>query len=171
MLLGGIYDRAGGDVGLIRQNIASWFDNAMDRVSGAYKRDSMIWQFGISLVLAGLLNVNAMALAAGVWHHADLIAALPVTAKESNAAQALDLLAGDFPLGWGAQGAAPLASLASWALPGMLLGWAITAIATLFGAPFWFDTLSVITRLKGTGAAPAEPPPATASSHASAAPG
>ncbi len=36
------------------------------------------------------------------------------------------------------------------------LGWVITALATLFGAPFWFDTLQGITRLKGAGPSPAE---------------
>jgi len=33
----------------------------------------------------------------------------------------------------------------------------VTVIAVSFGAPFWFDALSKIARLRGTGA----PPPAT----------
>jgi hypothetical protein len=37
-----------------------------------------------------------------------------------------------------------------------LLGWLITATAALFGAPFWFDTLQSIIRLKGSGPSPAE---------------
>jgi len=37
-----------------------------------------------------------------------------------------------------------------------LLGWIITAAAALFGAPFWFDTLQSIIRLKGSGPSPAE---------------
>ena len=37
-----------------------------------------------------------------------------------------------------------------------LFVWLITAIATLFGAPFWFDALQQITRLKGSGPSPAE---------------
>jgi hypothetical protein len=36
------------------------------------------------------------------------------------------------------------------------LGWLVTAVATLFGAPFWFDALQKITRLKGSGPSPAE---------------
>ena len=36
------------------------------------------------------------------------------------------------------------------------LGWFITALAALFGAPFWFDTLRQIARLKGTGPSPSE---------------
>ena len=33
-------------------------------------------------------------------------------------------------------------------------GWAITAAATLFGAPFWYDALQRVVRLKGTGPEP-----------------
>jgi hypothetical protein len=37
-----------------------------------------------------------------------------------------------------------------------VLGWVITALATLFGAAFWFDALQQIIRLKGAGPSPAE---------------
>jgi hypothetical protein len=37
-----------------------------------------------------------------------------------------------------------------------ILGWLITAGATLFGAPFWYDTLQQFVRLKGAGPSPAE---------------
>ncbi len=37
-----------------------------------------------------------------------------------------------------------------------VLGWIITALASLFGAPFWFDTLQQVIRLKGSGPSPAE---------------
>jgi hypothetical protein len=40
-----------------------------------------------------------------------------------------------------------------WVMP---VGWLITAIATLFGAPFWFDSLQTVIRLKGTGPSPEE---------------
>jgi hypothetical protein len=37
-----------------------------------------------------------------------------------------------------------------------LFGWTVTAVAALFGAPFWFDTLQSIIRRKGSGPSPAE---------------
>jgi hypothetical protein len=37
-----------------------------------------------------------------------------------------------------------------------LLGWFITAVAALFGAPFWFDMLQSVVRLKGAGPSPDE---------------
>jgi hypothetical protein len=36
------------------------------------------------------------------------------------------------------------------------LGWLIAAFSTLFGAPFWFDLLQNVVRLKGTGPSPKE---------------
>ena len=35
-----------------------------------------------------------------------------------------------------------------------LVGWLITAFATLFGSPFWFDALQSVIRLKGAGPSP-----------------
>jgi hypothetical protein len=75
------------------------------------------------------------------------------------------------PIGWpsAGSGAAPSAADASasawmfffhhtpsdwdWTRIG---GWLITAFATVFGAPFWFDALQQIVRLKGSGPSPAE---------------
>ena len=37
-----------------------------------------------------------------------------------------------------------------------IIGWIITAFATLFGAPFWFDALQSVIRLKGAGPSPLE---------------
>lgn len=37
-----------------------------------------------------------------------------------------------------------------------VFGWLITALASLFGAPFWFDALQQIIRLKGAGPSPSE---------------
>jgi hypothetical protein len=39
---------------------------------------------------------------------------------------------------------------------GLLVGWLLTAVATLFGAPFWYDLLQQFVRLKGSGPSPAE---------------
>jgi hypothetical protein len=36
------------------------------------------------------------------------------------------------------------------------VGWLIVALSTLFGAPFWFDLLQTVIRLKGSGPSPQE---------------
>ena len=39
-----------------------------------------------------------------------------------------------------------------------LVGWAITAFAVLFGAPFWFEALSRLGSLRSAGTPPAQTP-------------
>jgi hypothetical protein len=56
---------------------------------------------------------------------------------------------------WDAPKASPLTST---------IGWIITAVSALFGAPFWFDTLQTLIRLKGAGPSPAEKQNKTAAS-------
>ena len=64
-----------------------------------------------------------------------------------------DLLNLDVPIGWTQD---EFRSLPSPAGAELFLGWLISAVATLFGAPFWFDALQQIVRLKGAGPSPAE---------------
>ena len=45
----------------------------------------------------------------------------------------------------------------AWSLLAKLIGLTLTAVAISFGAPFWFDTLSKLARLRNSGA----PPPAS----------
>lgn len=61
----------------------------------------------------------------------------------------------------------------------MVMGWLVTAVAVTLGAPFWFDTLSKLIKLRGSGAkaeteaqkpsAPIAPPAATAGAAGAAA--
>ena len=41
-----------------------------------------------------------------------------------------------------------------WSLVSKLIGLSLTAVAISFGAPFWFDTLSKVARLRNSGAPP-----------------
>ena len=96
------------------------------------------------------------------------------TSDETTAAALQNFKNANFPFGWDDQSfkkqrdflfALPKDYsrwLASWLL--LLLGWAATAVATLFGAPFWFDTLQRFVQLGGTGPKPAPAPPTTAPS-------
>lgn len=55
-----LFDDAENDVEKFKQNIEVWFNNAMVRVGGWYKRRSQIVIFGISVVTAVAMNVDAM---------------------------------------------------------------------------------------------------------------
>lgn len=54
---------ASGEVTRVRQQIQAWFDQAMERVSGTYKKKTQTIILCISLVLTGLLNADTIELA------------------------------------------------------------------------------------------------------------
>jgi hypothetical protein len=151
MLLG-MYDGAGQELGAFHQRIASWFDASMDRLSGAYKRRIQVCSFCIALGLAALLNVDAIALAKQLWVNPTISAIAASITDQDMLKTKLDLWSQSFPIGW----TLPKTVAGPWTWPAMGLGWLPTATATLFGAPFWFDTLQRFVQLRGTGTAPGE---------------
>src|SRR5271156_5614312 len=152
-LLKGIVDQTAGDLGKMRTELAAWFDNSMDRIGGVYKRKTQAWSFAIALVIAMSLNVSAIGIGDALWLQPMLARTLGPT-QNLNPAGSLSLLEGlGFPIGWSDLA---LKNLESWNGLQMLAGWLITAVATLFGAPFWFDMLEQFVRLKGSGPSPAE---------------
>jgi hypothetical protein len=54
---------ASGEVTKVRQEIQAWFDQAMERVSGTYKKKTQTIILCISVVLTGLLNADTIELA------------------------------------------------------------------------------------------------------------
>lgn len=53
-------DHCGGDLEKLRLNIQAWFDGTMDRAAGWYKRRTQTMLFVLGLVMAGVLNVDAL---------------------------------------------------------------------------------------------------------------
>jgi hypothetical protein len=152
-LLNGIFDRTAGNLVKMRDELAAWFDNSMDRVGGVYKRKTQIWSFSIALIIAVALNVSSIAVGKALWLQPMLARTLGPTPNmtPTNALTLLESLG--FPIGWSQ---AALKDLGGWNGLEMFAGWIITAAATLFGAPFWFDLLEQFVRLKGSGPSPAE---------------
>jgi hypothetical protein len=149
-MLNGIVARAGADIDRVRTGIADWFDNAMDRVSGVYKRKTQLWALAIALVLVILLNVDTIKIAQALWDQPMLVKDLPPAATGENAQQALQQLQSlGLPFGWDQQAVSYFQSGVNWLF--VIFGWLITAVATLFGAPFWFDTLQRFVQLRGAG--------------------
>jgi len=152
-LLNGIFDQTAGNLGKMRDSLAAWFDNSMDRVGGVYKRKTQIWSFSIALIIAMALNVSSIGVGKALWLRpmmAKTIGPMPGMTP----ADAITLIGNlGFPIGWSD---AAVKDLGSWSGLEMLAGFLITAAATLFGAPFWFDMLEQFVRLKGSGPSPAE---------------
>jgi hypothetical protein len=158
-----LYRKAGKDVDAFRDEIAAWFDAAMDRLSGVYSRYVKAISFVVALVLAGLLNVDAIHVADTLWERpalAERLAKLdlPIVDKthpETEATQLLKQIEGVAPLlewnGFGNDERRHGLGIAF-----MILGWVVVAGAALFGAPFWFDVLQRFVQLRGTGPSPDE---------------
>jgi hypothetical protein len=180
-LLGGIVTRSAGDIGRVKVEVANWFDNGMDRLSGRFKRRTQVMTFVIALVTAFVVNLDTIRVGTLLWEQPalaeklKLISVKPsdptsvdqVIATGQQAIAAIDgMVQNGLPVGWppghfldiqdrpGHWQAFWVASPSIWYRS--VLGWFITAVAALFGAPFWFDTLQSIVRLKGSGPSPAE---------------
>jgi hypothetical protein len=55
-----------------RVNLESWFNDAMDRLSGTYKRRAQFIAFLIGFILALILNVDSINVAASLWREPTL---------------------------------------------------------------------------------------------------
>jgi hypothetical protein len=159
---------ATGDLERFRGNLERWFDDAMDRVSGFYKRKVQLALLAYAILVTAALNIDSVAFATRLWTD-DLVRSAAVAAAERQQQQGQDPSATrlleevrglDLPLGWSAADPLrdPPSGLAGWLLK--LLGLAVTVLALTLGAPFWFDLLSRVARLRSTGP---PPPPASAS--------
>jgi hypothetical protein len=98
-----------------RGNVETWFNDSMDRVSGAFKRYSQMVALLIGLVVALLLNVDSIDLTLYLWREPAVRQALaqnaaqfeiPQDQLETDPEQALQNLREQFaglslPIGWG----------------------------------------------------------------------
>jgi hypothetical protein len=155
---------AQGDAVAFRRNTEQWYDDQMERVSGWYKRrvQKVLWI--LAIVIALTLNADALQIAKRLWVEPSVRSALVQQARaQKDAPDKLGTI--PVPLGWhlatarnDPQGFPFYERWSSlWAVLSKLIGLSITAVAITFGAPFWFDTLSKLARLRNSGA----PPPAS----------
>ncbi|MFC5459817.1 hypothetical protein [Massilia niabensis] len=155
LALQALHARAGGDLERFQRSVASWFDNAMQRVSGNYKRRQLLISFLLSLLLAILFNIDSIALFRALWQQPQLAAHIGAVPGALDAQTLQQLLA--LPVGW-----ASFPPVLNSAFALQAAGWFVTAATTLFGAPFWFDLLQRAVQLRSTGTRPndADHPPA-----------
>ena len=176
-----LIDTANGDITVARTNIDSWFNDAMERVSGLYKRRVQLLTAGIGLLLCASLNADSLMIADMLYRNSIVRQAIVTAATESvrttgSTADALATLTtvvtaldrSDttmLPIGWvayaGAKPAATALNFDARELPSDLRGWAakimgfvLTLVALSLGAPFWFNVLGGVVKLRLDG----EPP-------------
>lgn len=142
---------AGGTLEGFRAQVEHAFDDAMERASGWYKRKVQIVVLVLAVVVAIGLNVDTLRVATRLWNEDPIRTAVAAKASERqprDAARTLEELDQlQLPVGWGAGNAPDDVGDAVSRIP----GWLLTIAALTLGAPFWFDLLSRLARLRGSG--------------------
>lgn len=182
-----LIDAAEGNADAAQHNIEAWFNDAMQRLSGWYKRRTQWVIVGLGALVAIVFNADTFGMANALWRNdAQHTVAIAVAERQieqgmpSNGAidaqggqEILDRIAAlQIPFGYSAVSRTTGQPL-SWfseewwkenlgndagAVVTRVLGWAVTAVAISFGAPFWFDLLNKLINLRNTGTPPPSPP-------------
>jgi hypothetical protein len=156
-----------GDATAIKAGLESWFDDTMARLEGSYKRWAQIWLFVVALALVIGANASAYRMADVLYRDPAVRSAVTQSAtatatagqssdpatitdnldKVADTVSSLDSLG--LPVGWH-----------HWNQPGgtwaTILGWLVTALLVMLGAPFWFGVLTKLVSLRSTGERPSK---------------
>lgn len=161
-------DMAHGDLLQAQKNIEAWFDSSMERVTGWYKRSTQTMLLLIGLVVAVVGNIDVIRIADHLYRNGPARAALVEQAQKAAgddqllkrmdyAAAKAELEGLALPIGWdGSQQLSQTARNAQADKAGFsglvshVPGWLLTALATMLGAPFWFDILSRVMTVRAT---------------------
>ncbi|WP_152562603.1 hypothetical protein [Caballeronia grimmiae] len=161
-------DTANDDLAKARENLERWYDSAMDRVSGRYRRSTQWVLFWIGLAISVGFNIDTLTLADYLYRNETqrgaIVAQAGSIAKDELGKPAnfddvkaqIDSLR--LPVGWDFvfnENEPPTSTRKSfWSeYHGYFmkpLGWLLTAFAVTLGAPFWFDVLNKIMIIRST---------------------
>jgi hypothetical protein len=144
--LQGLYGRAR-DLQHFQEMLAGWFDTAMERMSGSYKRRQLLISLLLALLIAILFNIDSIHLFRTLCQQPALAAHLHDAPGSLDPATFDALMA--LPIGWTRFPPVPGPDFAL-----QVAGWIVTASTALFGAPFWFDVMQRIVRMRASGARP-----------------
>lgn len=172
----GLDHLTGGDLTKLRRELERWYDGAMDRASGWYKRNTHARLFWLGMGVALLLNVNSVMLAQHLAtdpQSRELANQLAASVAQGGPDVSRDKLNQyedqldqiGLPIGWDTpavrriEGSFPtrpetpgVLYWLNWlgALLALILGYAITGLAVTLGAPFWFDLLNKFMVIRST---------------------
>ena len=173
----------------MQQHIEIWFNNAMERVSGWYKRRVQAWTIAIAIVLTVGLNVDSVLIARRLARDSALRSVIVAQAEQlvqqPPAAVFVTTAPGIAPSPTVVQDTGARVQMLQDRIQdlktvGIPLGWPdpdgaprnvswfllkvmgllLTAGAASLGAPFWFDVLNRFMSIRSTGKAPEESPKA-----------
>ena len=156
----------------VRESIENWFDDAMQRVSGWYKRKIQLIILILALGVTVLFNADTFMIANSLFRD-DILRNAVVSAVEDAVKKPVEenketpltkmkqlqeeLEQFSLPVGW-SMAAGDFRGIprgvGSWVTK--VFGLLFTAIAVSLGAPFWFDVLNKIVNLRSSGDRPAK---------------
>jgi hypothetical protein len=155
---------AQGDMLAARTGVEAWYDAAMERVSGIYKRNTQWIILGIGAIVTVVLGADTIGVATALSQEQGVRAALTGAAQSSSGTGLEDALNTlqqvSFPVGW----TFPPQTLFGWSLK--VAGLLITTLAVSLGAPFWFDLFKLFMNPRQTGPVPATTAPRAADTQA-----
>lgn len=172
-----LIQRSNRQLEMAQNSIEGWFNDAMDRVSGWYKRRTQIWTLIIALALTLVANADTIHIARQLWTDPVLRAAVveeaKVRAQKPRPTISVEYKDEDDPTNptvtrnEGNQLSDKerdlLGQLLGWhdpirdsLRPQVLLGWLLTVLALSLGAPFWFDLLNKFMNVRFAGKSPDE---------------
>jgi hypothetical protein len=160
-----------------QQALEAWFNDAMDRVSGWYKRRTQLWTLIVALLITVFSNADTVGIARRLWTDPVLRSAVveeaKVRAQKPRPTVSVEYADEDDPTnptvtrneGNQLSGTEQqlLGELLGWhgpvrdsLRPEVFLGWLLTVLALSMGAPFWFDLLNKVMNVRSAGKSPTE---------------
>lgn len=173
-----IHSESYGNLESFKERLERWFENAMERNAGTFKKNAQKSVLVFSLIVTAALNVDSIKLIKYFYENpAEAARVADATEKMINdpkTKQALDSIDSQsvksliqsvntniadlkrlkLPMGWdGFTWRDFICSTRGWQSVS-IIGWLITAIAVSLGAPFWYDTLNKLVDLRSAGKKP-----------------
>lgn len=145
-----------GELERFKNDLGNWFDQAMLRISGIYKKHTQKALLLISFVVVFIFNVDSIALSKYFHDNPAQRKAMVEKIDRLVTDSFADMESYQLPLGWETE-VFPRHKSSS----GKLI-WILSKISGLFlstllisiGAPFWYDVLNKLVRLRSAGALP-----------------
>ena len=148
----------------IHQRIETWFDEAMERTAARYQRFAQVITCAIAFTVCVAVNADSLRVAQVLWSspsvRAHVVARAASTPRPQHVLSRIEIedQIGSL-LGWSddlreshldLNGWTGWGTLLRWCISHRLAGWLLTTVAVSLGAPFWFDTLNRVVRLRMT---------------------
>ncbi len=160
----------------LKSEIQIWFDRSMDRASGVYIRNTKGVLFLIGFLMALIINADTFHMASRLTTDSTLRNALaenaaltanikcPSNQSDTTAGNQLECLRTQvdqsLPLPIGRDTAnlsQQVKESEGWFFPPLrsILGWTLSGLAVMMGAPFWFDLMGKFINVRNSGSKPA----------------